>query len=383
MFLIKRACDLCNENNHEKIYSYSKKLNINNDNFTWKVNNVVCNNCGFAFVSPVPNQDIFTQYFQNKVSIYNGSKIDYSIPKRMALINKYRNICGGNSFVEIGSNNCPQFLSEISQVFQNIVTVEANENCKSTYKNIDDLPKNSAHIIVSYLVIDNFVNPLSFLTRCAETIKDVGYVILEVPHLYLYPQFPAGLILFEHLSHFSPNTLACLAQKAGLSLVEVSQEYSSRPFGFAAVFKKEEGDYRDLLPNKVERLYARNCVREGKEKIVRIKNNLDRLRNLMKQCSAKNEIVLIWGVNDVCEMLLENFDISKNVFIVDSDERKKSTLLPLPVFLPSEVSEKIKVAKLLILNSPRHQDEIASWIQTSTGRKFSSNEIQINSMLMN
>ena len=75
MFLIKRACDLCNENNHEKIYSYSKKLNINNDNFTWKVNNVVCNNCGFAFVSPVPNQDIFTQYFQNKVSIYNGGAL--------------------------------------------------------------------------------------------------------------------------------------------------------------------------------------------------------------------------------------------------------------------------------------------------------------------
>ena len=129
--LTERNCDLCQGQVLDPIYVYQHSEIIAGKAFQWTVRNVVCAGCGFAFVSPVPSQEFMDKYFQNKVSISSDMKVDYSIPKRLELIGKYIEPCDDKTFVEIGSNNCPDFQRWVNSSFGRYVTVELNNQCKS------------------------------------------------------------------------------------------------------------------------------------------------------------------------------------------------------------------------------------------------------------
>jgi hypothetical protein len=380
--LNERSCDLCQGSVLEPVFCYEHCAEIAGERLSWTVKNVVCSNCGFAFVSPVPPQTVIDSWFRNKVSTFGGSIVDYSISKRLALIRKYQTVCNGDTFVEIGSNDSPMFQAEIERNFKKSETVELNLNCKSTYNHIDQLPVNHADIIAAYFVVDNHINPHAFLERCRDALTPQGHLILEVPHLYFYSVNPSGLFSFEHFSHFSPRSLSCLGQKAGLELVEITQEFCSRNFGFAIVFRKETGARRPLHGDEVERIFARASLIEGKAKIDRFFTIQSKIRSRINAHGAKNEMVLIWGVNDVCKSLMRDyFPPQASTLVLDSDRQKKAEILPIPVQHPEDVSIAIfNEAKLLVLNTPRHQKEILEWIHVRTGRHFQPAEIEISSI---
>lgn len=375
-----RSCDLCQGRELEPVFVYEHSEKVAGEVYSWTVRNVVCVDCGFAFVSPVPSQGFMDTWFRNKVSIFGGSRVDYSIPKRLELIRKYQQLGKGDTFVEIGSNDCPEFQAEIALNFKNSVTVELNINCASQLSHIDQLPPNLADIMAAYFVADNLAEPLAFLERCRDTLSPEGHLILEVPHLYLYSVNPSGLFSFEHLSHFSPRSLSCLGQKAGLKVVEITQELSSRNFGFAIVFRKEASVSRALRGDEAERIYARACLLEGNAKIERFRTKQAKIRSRMSECGTKNEGVLVWGVNDVCKSLMSNYSLPKSMVVLDSDRRKKDELWPTPVQHPEDMLPMIREAKLLVLNTPRHYDEILEWIHARTGRRFQSDEIEASSI---
>lgn len=379
--LEERSCDLCQSRQIEPVFCYEHSAEMVGERFSWTVQNVVCSNCGFAFVSPVPPQSFIDSWFRNKVSTFGGSRVDYSISKRLELIHKYQTICKGHTFVEIGSNDSPMFQAEIARNFKKSETVELNLNCKSTYGHIDQLPVNHADVMAAYFVVDNLVNPQAFLERCRDALTPEGHLILEVPHLYLYSVNPSGLFSFEHMSHFSPRSLSCIGQKAGLKVVEITQEFCSRNFGFAIVFRKETGACRPLHGDEVERVYAQASLIEGKAKIERFLANQSKIRSRINLHGAKNEMVLIWGVNDVCKSLMRDYSPPASAIVLDSDPRKKAEILPIPVQHPKDIAvATINEAKLLVLNTPRHQQEILEWIHAHTGRRFQPAEIESSSI---
>lgn len=382
--LQERVCDCCGSKDFEEIWNYSIESRTKRNTFLWNVRNVVCRNCGFAFVSPSPTDDVLEEYYKDSFSIYSQQTVDFSIENRLHVITKCLkeidesrtcSFSDPKTYIEVGSNNCPEFISKVDLLFDNIQTVELNDDCQSSYPSLYDIPNEVADVISSYFVLEHITKPKVFLESCARSLKPGGILILEVPNLYLYPKDPAGIFLHEHVNHFSPISLTCLANMHGLSLKEISQKYCSRSFGFVAVFQKTcEAVNAFSFPNSVEFVLARSCMAEGVEAIKSFKNWLVKARERISQAQGD---VIIWGANEICKMLLDGYQIPASAICIDSDPRKEKYLSPDAVYQPNDVLDKIKTAELLVINTKRNSADIQEWITKHTGRSFANEEMLV------
>ena len=372
----KRKCDCCDADDLEEMWQYEHACKTRNNTYNWNVRNVICRNCGFAFVSPAPTDESLDEYYGDSFSIFSGQKIDYSIEKRLNVIRRCQSTIGATSYLEIGSNNSPEFLSRLSTVFDKIETAELNDECSSTYKKFNDLPSECIDIIASYFVLEHVPKPKEFLSKCANVLKDEGLLIIEVPNLYLYSKDPAGLLLHEHVNHFSPTSLALLANKCGLNLLEVSLLNCSRSFGFVAVLQKPKihNMFLPLYQNKIEYTQAYSCMHEGRYVIESFYKRVETAKEMIR--NAQQNIV-IWGANGVCSLLLQGVQLPPSSTIVDSDPRKSDFLTPIPVYQPKDALAQMKEAKLLIINTSRHAEDIKKWIIDHTGHVVADEAIVV------
>lgn len=370
-----RNCDCCDSQELEQVWNYDRTCKTRNNSFQWTVNNVICQACGFAFVSPVPTDESLALYYGDSFSIYAGQEIDYSIDKRLNVIKFCQAKIQATRYLETGSNNSPEFIDKLSSVITHIETVELNEDCSSTYNTLADVPQNSQEIIASYFVLEHIPNPKSFLETCYSLLIDNGFLIIEVPNLNLYPKDPAGLMLYEHLNHFSPATLMALAKRCGLETTNISLLECSRGFGFVAVFQKTTKlSTPQETTNNFELLQARAYMREGRSIIEAFHDRIASAQLLLKD-SDKN--IVIWAANEICSLLLTDTPLSQTTTIVDADPRKSNYLSPIPVYLPQEAIEQIKRADIFIINTNRHATAINNWICENAGRESSRDKFVI------
>ncbi len=370
-----RACDLCAGRDLEEIWKYSIKSRTKSDITQWKVRNVICRNCGFAFVSPAPTRKSLESHYGDSFELFAGQKPDYSIGKRIRLIKKYS--AGRSkkaSYLEIGSNNCPEFMSELKKVTSSISTMEINQNCDSSYKNPDEIPAKFADIVSAYFVFEHVPDPKRLLMTCARVMSDSGHMIIEVPDLGIYARDPAGLYLCEHVNHFSPYTLSVAAKLCGLELVEFSRAECSRPFGFVSVFKKSPTKTARAGKNKDEYIISRAAMLEGVNTMKNLSRKIAAARRRMNELAKAGETTILWSANWNCMRLLDGFELPAKALIVDSDIRKKDYFKKVSVHLPSEKLAEIGKASYLVLNAPFYADEIKSWIFDNTGRRFTKED---------
>ena len=97
--------------------------------------------------------------------------------------------------------------------------------------------------------------------------------------------------------------------------------------------------------------------------------------------AAKGHGVVVWGMNGVCQDLLAGFQMQSSIVVCDSDPRKLNQIRGIIGKHPSEILGLLKEAKLLVINSPRHIEEITEFIYSNTGRRFKPDEIESNSIV--
>lgn len=355
-----RACDICSSNDLEETWKYEYKSETRNFTFLWNVRNVVCRKCGFAFVAPVPTEDSLKEYYADTYLNYEGQNIDFSIDNRLHIVNRH-STKRTKRYIEIGSNYCPEFTESISKRFE-VTTVELNEGCESTNRSLTELPEVSGDLLAGYFVLEHIHRPKEFLELCYSVLRDNGTMILEVPNLYLYPKNSSGLFWHEHINHFSPLSLARLAKSAGFRLVEISDRYCSRPFGFVAVFRKDGVREQFKKTDRFEWIIARGCMLEGLEVIAEYNDKISDIRTIIDYFGNKNEFIVVWGANDNCIRLFDNYRIPENAVIVDSNPAKER-IKDIPVHRPSEVLEHIRRGNLFVISSPHYADEIKKSIE--------------------
>ncbi|MFZ2657250.1 MAG: methyltransferase domain-containing protein [Victivallales bacterium] len=365
----RRDCDCCGSRDIEELSSYSIKNRTLSDIYLWKVRNVICRKCGFAFVSPVPGNDMLRQYYGDSFAL---AQVNYSIGKRMDLIRKYRT--GRTpSFLEIGGNNSSDFHKELSKHFSKICTMEINQSCTSVYRNAGDVPDNSMDMAAAYFVLEHITRPRDFLLSYRKKLKDGGVLIMEIPNLYIYPQNPAGIFQCEHLNHFSPVTLRNMAAACGYEMLEVSQNGCSRVFGFVAVLRKT-GRKASVKTDPMEYMYGKSCMQEGYENILRLDENMASARKSILSMSKKGKPVIIWGANWICLRLLDNFKIPGNIVLIDKDLKKRDYIRDVQVHLPEDAVKRIRESSFFIINTRYYADEIVAWIAEHAKRKLQKSE---------
>lgn len=372
-----RDCDICGSKEHDCLWEYPYMARTANCIFHWKVRIVICVKCGFVFTSPVPQEKSLEQYYGDGLGLFNEQLLDYSIDKRLDLIYKYST---GKSarYLEIGSNNCPQFAERLSEKVGSISTVELIEECDSDHHNLAEVSDQSADILVAYFVLEHIPAPIKFLEDCYRVLADNGIFIVEVPDLYLYPEYTDALILWEHTNHFSIGSFTAMAERCGFMVMEADNSICSRPFGFTAVLRKNINLTKaitDRCCDEYER--ASLAVQKGLERHRNYKNHLVLVRKKVSRYSAAGKLSVLWAANNVCQRLLEGFELPEKTLILDIDERKQKLFSPIPVAKPEDRIADLNKCALLVINSARHEAEISNWIRKHTDNDLRNTEIVV------
>ena len=369
----KRDCDICGNPDLKSTWKYPYSVRTSHYVFGWQVHIVICKKCGFVFTSPAPEEKSLEEYYGDGLGLFNQQILDYSIEKRIALIRRHAPPGGTASYVEIGSNNCPELLQQLKSIVGQIKTVELIEECTSDHHNMAELPSGTADILTAYFVLEHVPNPRKFLQECHRILADNGTCIIEVPNLHLYPKYTDALILWEHTNHFSPASLTALVGQCGFDVLETSQDSCSRTFGFAAVLKKSPKPAMPELPDEYQS--ALSCMEKGLEKHRKFEAYLASIREKIARLDSAGKISILWAANNVCQRLLEGFPLPANAHIVDINQRKRELFKPIPVSTPESRIGELNGCRLLIINSARHKDEIIKWIRATTGNDLADTEI--------
>lgn len=353
--LEQRPCDCCSKNNVEVLWKYEFKARTRNKSWLFNVNNVICRHCGFVYVSPVYKQQDLIEYYADSFSKNSIQKIDYSISKRIELIKKFiTEKC--ETYVEIGSKQKTDFHNQLHDLFQEIITIEPNNETDSELNDINKLNR-KADLIAHYFVLEHVSNLDDFFNQVTSNLKENGYVICEVPSLKKYYKHISPLILFEHVNHFTEESLNRISSKYGLKQIFTSDNMCSRDFGFVSVFKKST-EIETFSINEFDE--NKDYFLNGLETYKDILNLNNHVRDFI--LSNEKNHVLIWAINSTTLRLLNEFEPKSNLFFVDVDARKKDFLSPkFEVYQPNEIGDFTKFTHLIIcteINAPNIIDEL-------------------------
>jgi SAM-dependent methyltransferase len=373
--LVARTCDCCGGADLEEVWAYRHVVQQRTRRYLWQVRNVVCRLCGFAFVSPAPEAGALLGYYAD--SFPASSTPDFSIERRLSLID--RQVAGGPApvYVEVGSNHFPTFRTGIERRFRRTVLIEVNEACEPSARSTSAVASATADIVGCYFVLEHVVEPAALLRECARMLKPNGMLIVEVPDIHLYGDDPAGLYLCEHVNHFSTRTLERVAARASLRVVDASHEACSRPFGFAAVLTADprvpSGEARDAT--EVER--ARTSLQAGVRRIRAFLAAIREVRERLESTAEQGVPTVVWAANDVSQRLLDSGALPASVTFVDSDPAKREYLADRLVETPAEAADRIRSAGLFVVCTAVYAEQVRTAIEALRGKPLAAHEIQV------
>lgn len=373
MKLEPRICECCNSSEFESVWSSESIIRKKIAAYRFRVNIVVCKKCGFCFVSPCPTSQALNDYYEDGLSRHEGISLAYSVDVRVNTLKKYSVPSG--IYAEIGGDRAEEFHKNLSSLFKTIWDVELTKNIPKDFKNLDQLPSNSADVIAHYDVLEHVPDVRKFLDNCHRVLKENGIMICEMPDIRLYPR-NLLLTVYEHVNHFSVTTLATIAKSIGLDLIDVDHQ-CSRPYGFLSVYAKNSDHSGDSYAVPSEHVDSVSCIRGGVRQIQLLKDNIILIRDRLKQLDNQKKSATLWGVTEFLKLLLKDFKLPDNAVVVDSDPRRKNHLEDkgIEVFQPNQMVSHIGQSELLAIFAPRYSDEIIEWISDHTGRRFSHSEL--------
>lgn len=366
--LTPRACECCSGTDIFPVWS-SETLIVRARN-TWRFpfNIALCRQCGFCFSSPGPDPADLEKYHAEGLTGYKEIGLPYSIEARISVLKRYSIPTG--VFVEVGGDAPDEFHRSCEALFGQQLSVEIATDTPSDYRSVYELKNDSVDVLAHYDVLEHIVKARDFLHACWRSLRYGGIMVCEVPDLRLYPR-NLLLLEFEHVNHFSITTLSYLAQQVGFNLVEVGHE-CSRPYGFFAVFRKENLSTTFPHNGRGEYLDALACVQGGLTQIRRMEFQIDRVRQQILNLGKAGKKVTLWAVNDITRRLLTGFELPPEVTVVDVDPRRKFHLTEEEIVVaePKDVKGHIAESELLVICAARYQTNILDWVRKEIGISF-------------
>jgi hypothetical protein len=372
--LVDRNCDCCGKNNFETLWKYQYNTRSRNSNWVFNINNVICRECGFVFVSPVYKQATLLEYYEDSFFKFSELKLDYDVNKRLNIINEVINN-SKDVYLEIGANAKSKFHEELETIYNKVITIEPNNGKDSDYNELGQLNL-KADCIAHYFVLEHVADIKGFLSFSFEHLNDDGYMICEVPSLKKYKDFISPLILFEHVNHFTMESLRSIAKLYGFEEYYRSDTMCSRDFGFVMVFRKSNVKRDEEINQPNYYSVNKHYFEDGLKRKVEFENTLSFIQNNILNNSAQN--VLIWAANESSKRLLEGYNVMANILIVDIDPIKHNYFdSKYNVFTPAQIEDKIRLFDTLVICTELYSEDILNIIKIRYNKSFEPSRIFI------
>jgi len=163
MIYKERACEICGLEEMREVFSWEKKCRTRFGWHLWTIRNVVCEGCGFAFVSPAPTIETLNTYYAHSYAFLAGTQIN-----TMQRIEFLESFClkEAKSVLEIGGNQAEKFAAKIMNCGAQYINCEINSQVNDTVKDLSSMNNSSIDIIVSYYVFEHMIALPTMISEC-------------------------------------------------------------------------------------------------------------------------------------------------------------------------------------------------------------------------
>jgi SAM-dependent methyltransferase len=337
-------CIYCKDHNLDFIESFKDLRTISSDCKPWRKGFVmaVCKNCGFPQAGVTPEwedsaaeiYDAYATYFQtsdfDQAVFIDGGKSWRSDLLVNAVLEQHRPEIGANLLdFGCGSGNLlrsfSKFRPDLSLFGFDLDTREL-ESLRSI-KNFKQLIVGEMRTDLRFNLIsmshtlEHLTEPIQAIQQLGQILDEDGCLVIAVPDCSLDP---FKLLIADHCSHFSVDTLSTLLTNSGFNIVHIESRLETRECW--AVCKKEKHMQKEKLPVK-------NLA--WLEKSV---NWISVVRSDARKF-AKEHPFGIFGTSINALWLFGELELDVNFFVDEDVSRQGTRLFGRPVISPSEVAE--------------------------------------------
>jgi 2-polyprenyl-3-methyl-5-hydroxy-6-metoxy-1,4-benzoquinol methylase len=243
------SCPVCNSKRNNQFISCKDHF-LTGESF----NIIQCDECGFRFTNPRPDENELGNYYQSteyishsntRKGVFNGI---YQIVRKYTIAKKYRMISqykDGNHILDIGCAT-GEFLNYMKSKNWETLGIEpdvkARQMARSRYglkvfdeAYLDQVPDSSMDIITLWHVLEHISDLSGRMKTLERILKPGGFLVMAVPNsdsydAGYYRDFWAGYDVPRHLYHFSPGSMKKLLTRNHFKLIE------TKPMKFDAYY---------------------------------------------------------------------------------------------------------------------------------------------------
>jgi 2-polyprenyl-3-methyl-5-hydroxy-6-metoxy-1,4-benzoquinol methylase len=336
-------CIYCKDLNLDLIESFRDLRTISSDCKPWRKGFVmaVCKNCGFPQAGVTPEwEDSAAEIYNAYATYFQTSDIDQAVfidgRKSLrsdllvnAVLEQHRPEIGANLLdFGCGSGNLlrsfSKFRPDLSLFGFDLDTREL-ESLKSI-KNFKQLIVGEMRTDLRFNLIsmshtlEHLTEPIQAIQQLSQILDEDGCLVIAVPDCSLDP---FKLLIADHCSHFSVDTLSTFLTNSGFNIVHIESRLETRECW--AVCKKEKHMQKEKLPVKnlawlEESVNWISVVRSDARKF------------------AKEHPFGIFGTSINALWLFGELELDVNFFVDEDVSRQGTRLFGRPVISPSEVA---------------------------------------------
>jgi len=359
------SCNLCGQDNCIEIYNSQQYSNSLIGKVDIKL--VMCKNCNFIYQNPQLTNEILESHYNSNSSgdifrlNHDDSRASILVKERQQFIYdslrsiNITNICdvGGGTGGLLSSLELPssinKYLIEPSDAIEKN-TDKSVIKIKRMVENILDEELVKFDYLMCISALEHLKDPSSILNVFNKLISEDGYIFIEIPNsLKPYNTF-AEYYSYEHLNHFTYETLLSFLNKSNFYPVKIDESRSVKTIRVLA--KKKNNNYTQEKLIKFFDKYKKEN-----------ENYSSAINNKIESIFTDTPSLCIYGAGDHTTFLLERYDcIDKIDYFIDSDPKKWGKQFHNKTIISPEEISSLKIENILI-SSHDFEKEIYSTIK--------------------
>lgn len=350
-----RPCEICRNSQAEQIHRQHFLFPGQLKAVHYDV--VVCECCGFAFASDIPDQSALNRLYQdaeNHVHQELAPGLARIHDEFYAFIRQHADLTPNTRILDIGSG-MGHFLSRFSQAgFHQLTGIEPSKVAARLGREVYDLE-------IRNETVDSFTPSLPFglITLCGvlEHIADLrtsvggintlleadAYLFIAVPDAASFGSLPPkeGFLEFalEHINFFTPASLDNLLRQGGFEKIRVESQYNDF-YGnsyLLALYKKAPTAALDteIEPDNLAAKSLRQYIEHSRLRQLPI-------ANIMAELANTGEPLIVWGAGSLTSRLLCDTRLGEAniVAVIDRNQTLQGKLLlGFPILGPEALND--------------------------------------------
>lgn len=330
-----RQCPICKSKEYKTISKLCSNMQIMGPQFKNEQTNLVCcEKCGLVFVDIDSSQENFNQYYKSDYSHSPSYKELYSEEIENQYFeqwhNEIKNLINFDSYiVDIGGGlgDFGKYLKD--KGYKNIYVMDINEKAIQSIENkgvtgilsdtinIDESLKNKFDLVMFANSLEHYYEFDKAIESAKMMLKDNGYIYIELPDAEKYCDIdnaPFMLFTYEHLYHFTTNTMKNIANSQGLKVINIKQATKCDGFNVIRTIYNKLGNIIPTIYDDIAENAIKKYIKYSKNKLAAV-----------KKFEQSQEKLILWGIGASTALLLnETFDNCNVIQLIDRNTSRQN-----------------------------------------------------------